>query len=51
MVASEKFIEKEFEEQKEKIKDLLKDDKKRSRKTKDFLTKAKPHTKVRKKTK
>ena len=28
MAASEKFIDKEFEEQKEKIKDLLKDDKK-----------------------
>ena len=47
----QKFIEKEFQEQKEKIKDLIKDNKKCSRKTNDYIMKLKPYTKVRKKTK
>ena len=41
----QKFNEKEFEEQKEKIKDL------KTNQTTDYTTKSKPHTKVRKKTK
>ena len=41
----QKFNEKEFEEQKKKIKDLI------SNQTTDYTTKSKPHTKVRKKTK
>ena len=47
----QKFIEKEFEEQKGKIKDLIKDKKKCSPKTNDYIMKSKPYTKVRKKTK
>ena len=47
----QKFIEKEFQEQKEKIKDLIKDNKKCSRKPNDYIMKLKPYTKVRKKTK
>ena len=35
----QKFIEKEFEEQKEKIKDLIKDNNKWSQKTSDYITK------------
>ena len=46
----QKFIEKEFQEQKEKIKDLIKDNKRCSRKTNDYIMKLKPYTKVRKKT-
>ena len=47
----QKFIEKEFEEQKGKIKDLIKDKKNCSHKTNDYIMKSKPYTKVRKKTK
>ena len=47
----QKSIEKEFEEKNKKIKDLIKDNKKCSRKTNDYITKSKPFFKVRKKTK
>ena len=47
----QKFIEKEFEDQKEKIKDLIKDNKKIFLKTNDCITKSKPNTKARMKTK
>ena len=43
-------MEKEFEEQKEKIKDLIEDNKKCcSWKTNDYIIKSRPYTKVRKK--
>ena len=45
----QKFIEKEFEDQKEKIKDLIRDNKKNV--FLENITKPNPYTKVRKKTK
>ena len=47
----QKFIEKEFEDQKKNIKDLIKDNKKFFRKTNDSITKSNPYTKVKKETK
>ena len=47
----QKFIEKEFEGQKEKIKGLIKGNKKYFRKNIDCIMKSKPYAKVRKKTK